>query len=136
MRLLRAIETLQRGLEIAFGVDQEIRGDHHLVVLGHAFLDLCDNPPWRRRDVCDLEPRDLSTEVSGVSSRSGTRSSNDAGKVTEHYARNYGVELDPETEVVSTIGAKEGLAHLMWVLVERTLDPLGPSQPGSSTTTW
>src|SRR5256885_5033311 len=38
--------------------------------------------------------------------------------VTEHYARNYGVELDPETEVVSTIGAKEGLAHLMWVLVE------------------
>jgi alanine-synthesizing transaminase len=38
--------------------------------------------------------------------------------VTEHYARNYGVELDPETQVVSTIGAKEGLAHLMWVLVE------------------
>jgi alanine-synthesizing transaminase len=38
--------------------------------------------------------------------------------VTEHYARNYGVELDPETQVVSTIGAKEGIAHLMWVLVE------------------
>jgi alanine-synthesizing transaminase len=27
------------------------------------------------------------------------------------------VELDPETEVVTTIGAKEGLSHLMWVLV-------------------
>ena len=38
--------------------------------------------------------------------------------VTEHYARAYGVELDPETQVVSTIGAKEGLAHLMWVLAE------------------
>jgi alanine-synthesizing transaminase len=38
--------------------------------------------------------------------------------VSEHYARNYGVELDPETQVVSTIGAKEGLAHLMWVLAE------------------
>jgi alanine-synthesizing transaminase len=38
--------------------------------------------------------------------------------VAEHYARAYGVELDPDTQVVSTIGAKEGLAHLMWVLVE------------------
>ena len=38
--------------------------------------------------------------------------------VCEHYRRAYGVELDPETQVVSTIGAKEGLAHLMWVLVE------------------
>jgi alanine-synthesizing transaminase len=34
------------------------------------------------------------------------------------YARRFGVELDPETQVVSTIGAKEGLAHLMWVLLE------------------
>ena len=38
--------------------------------------------------------------------------------ITEHYARAYGVELDPETQVVSTIGAKEGLAHLMWTLVD------------------
>ena len=38
--------------------------------------------------------------------------------VAEHYARAYDVELDPDTQVVSTIGAKEGLAHLMWVLVE------------------
>jgi len=34
------------------------------------------------------------------------------------YARRFGVELDPETQVVNTIGAKEGLAHLMWVLLE------------------
>ena len=38
--------------------------------------------------------------------------------VAEHYARSFGVEVDPETQVVSTIGAKEGLAHLMWVLVQ------------------
>jgi alanine-synthesizing transaminase len=38
--------------------------------------------------------------------------------VAEHYERSFGVRLDPETQVVSTIGAKEGLAHLMWVLVE------------------
>ncbi len=33
------------------------------------------------------------------------------------YLRRFGVELDPETEIVTTIGAKEGLSHLMWVLV-------------------
>jgi alanine-synthesizing transaminase len=38
--------------------------------------------------------------------------------VAEHYARAYGVELEPDTQIVNTIGAKEGLAHLMWVLVE------------------
>jgi alanine-synthesizing transaminase len=38
--------------------------------------------------------------------------------VCELYARRFGVELDPELEAVTTIGAKEGLAHLLWVLVE------------------
>ncbi|MFL5926335.1 MAG: aminotransferase class I/II-fold pyridoxal phosphate-dependent enzyme [Gaiellaceae bacterium] len=38
--------------------------------------------------------------------------------VSERYERVYGVTLDPETQIASTIGAKEGLAHLMWVLVE------------------
>ena len=33
------------------------------------------------------------------------------------YDRRYGIELDPEREVVVSIGAKEGLAHLMWVLL-------------------
>jgi alanine-synthesizing transaminase len=33
------------------------------------------------------------------------------------YQRQFGVELDPDTEVVTTIGAKEGLSHLMWVLL-------------------
>jgi alanine-synthesizing transaminase len=33
------------------------------------------------------------------------------------YARKWGVELDPESEAITTIGAKEGLAHLVWVLV-------------------
>ncbi len=33
------------------------------------------------------------------------------------YLRRFGVELDPDTEVVTTIGAKEGLSHLMFVLL-------------------
>src|SRR5437660_1418961 len=37
--------------------------------------------------------------------------------VSDLYLRNWGVDLDPDTEVVTTIGAKEGLSHLMWVLL-------------------
>jgi len=37
--------------------------------------------------------------------------------VSNLYLRRFGVELDPNTEVVTTIGAKEGLSHLMWTLV-------------------
>src|SRR5206468_10270932 len=33
------------------------------------------------------------------------------------YVRRFGVELDPDTECITTIGAKEGLSHLMWVLL-------------------
>jgi alanine-synthesizing transaminase len=33
------------------------------------------------------------------------------------YRRTFAVELDPDQEVVTTIGAKEGLSHLMWVLL-------------------
>ncbi len=38
--------------------------------------------------------------------------------VADRYERRFGVALDPESEVLTTIGAKEGLAHLMWVLVQ------------------
>ncbi len=33
------------------------------------------------------------------------------------YERQFGVILDPETEVINTIGAKEGFSHLMWTLL-------------------
>lgn len=37
--------------------------------------------------------------------------------ICDLYERNWGVRLDPEREAVVTIGAKEGLSHLAWVLV-------------------
>ncbi|MGH9043532.1 MAG: aminotransferase class I/II-fold pyridoxal phosphate-dependent enzyme [Acidimicrobiales bacterium] len=37
--------------------------------------------------------------------------------ISNRYLQRFGVEVDPETEVVVTIGAKEGLSHLMWVVV-------------------
>ena len=38
--------------------------------------------------------------------------------LADRYRRRFGVELDPESEVINTIGAKEGLSHLMWALVQ------------------
>ncbi len=32
--------------------------------------------------------------------------------ITDWYKRNFGVELDPESEVIITIGSKEGISHL------------------------
>lgn len=37
--------------------------------------------------------------------------------ICDWYERSYGVDLDPETEAIATIGAKEGISHLMWVLL-------------------
>ena len=43
------------------------------------------------------------------------------------YLRRFEVELDPDTEVVTTIGAKEGLSHLMLVLLGPGDSALVPS---------
>jgi alanine-synthesizing transaminase len=37
--------------------------------------------------------------------------------VCELYRDRYGVDLDPETEATLALGAKEGLVHLLWVLL-------------------
>jgi alanine-synthesizing transaminase len=37
--------------------------------------------------------------------------------IANRYKMLFDVDLDPESEVVTTIGAKEGLTHLMWVLL-------------------
>jgi alanine-synthesizing transaminase len=38
--------------------------------------------------------------------------------LADRYRRRFGISLDPETEVIATIGAKEGLCHLMWTLLQ------------------
>jgi alanine-synthesizing transaminase len=47
--------------------------------------------------------------------------------VSDLYLRRFGVELDPEAEVINTIGAKEGFSHLMWVLLQPGDAALVPS---------
>ena len=38
-------------------------------------------------------------------------------EVAQLYKRRFDVDLDPDTEVITTIGSKEGFSHLMWVLL-------------------
>ncbi len=52
-------------------------------------------------------------------------------EIARRYERNYGVHLDPEKEVIATIGAKDALAHLMFAVlgpgdVVATPDPAYP----------
>jgi alanine-synthesizing transaminase len=52
-------------------------------------------------------------------------------EIAHWYGRRYDVEIDPETEAIVTIGAKEGLSHLVLALVEpgdRVIVP-DPSYP-------
>ena len=43
------------------------------------------------------------------------------------YKRRFDVDLDPDSEVISTIGAKEGFSHLMWVLLDHGDAAIVPS---------
>jgi alanine-synthesizing transaminase len=51
--------------------------------------------------------------------------------IADWYGRRYGVDIDPETEAIVTIGSKEGLAHLMLATLDRgdTVLVPNPSYP-------
>ncbi len=51
--------------------------------------------------------------------------------ICDWYERRYGVNFDPETEAIVTIGSKEGLAHLMLAVLDRgdTVLVPNPSYP-------
>ncbi len=38
-------------------------------------------------------------------------------EITRRYERNYGVQLDPESEAIVTMGAKDALAHLIFAVI-------------------
>jgi alanine-synthesizing transaminase len=47
--------------------------------------------------------------------------------IATRYRTQYGVDLDPDRNVLATIGAKEGFSHLMWVLLQPGDAALVPS---------
>ncbi len=49
--------------------------------------------------------------------------------VAEYYQKRFGVTLDPKTEVLTTIGSKDGIAHIPWAYIEKGDIALVP-EPG------
>jgi alanine-synthesizing transaminase len=57
-----------------------------------------------------LQHGDQGRSIYGYSVSKGIRGLRNAQR--DYYARRFGVELDPDTEIVATLGSKEGLASL------------------------
>ncbi|MGI8794633.1 MAG: aminotransferase class I/II-fold pyridoxal phosphate-dependent enzyme [Acidimicrobiales bacterium] len=85
---------------------------------GHDVIDLGFGNP-------DIPSSEVSVEKLVAAARNGRNHRYSSSKgipklrkaIADRYLTKFGVELDPDTEVMSTIGAKEGLSHLMWVLL-------------------
>jgi len=88
------------------------REGEDIVDLGMGNPDLPPAPHIIEK-LCEVARRD---NVHGYSSSKGIPRLRKA--ICDFYQRNYGVELNPETEAIMTIGAKEGYSHLILAMVE------------------
>ncbi len=88
------------------------REGEDIVDLGMGNPDLPPAPHIIEK-LCEVARRD---NVHGYSSSRGIPRLRKA--ICDFYRRNYGVELNPETEAILTIGAKEGYSHLILAMVE------------------
>jgi alanine-synthesizing transaminase len=88
------------------------REGEDIVDLGMGNPDLPPAPHIIEK-LCEVARRD---NVHGYSSSRGIPRLRKA--ICDFYKRNYGVELNPETEAILTIGAKEGYSHLILAMVE------------------
>ena len=88
------------------------REGEDIVDLGMGNPDL---PPAEHiiEKLCEVARRD---NVHGYSASRGIPRLRKA--ICDFYKRRYGVELDPETQAIMTIGAKEGYSHLILAIVE------------------
>ncbi|MFN3813633.1 MAG: aminotransferase class I/II-fold pyridoxal phosphate-dependent enzyme [Aquificaceae bacterium] len=88
------------------------RDGEDIVDLGMGNPDL---PPDQRiiGKLCEVSIRD---NVHGYSASRGIPRLRKA--ICNFYMKRYGVKLDPETEAIMTIGAKEGYSHLMLAMLE------------------
>jgi alanine-synthesizing transaminase len=88
------------------------REGEDIVDLGMGNPDLPPAPHIIEK-LCEVARRD---NVHGYSASKGIPRLRKA--ICDFYKRNYGVELNPETEAILTIGAKEGYSHLILAMVE------------------
>lgn len=88
------------------------REGEDIVDLGMGNPDL-PPAPYIIEKLCEVARRD---NVHGYSASKGIPRLRKA--ICDFYQRNYSVELNPETEAIMTIGAKEGYSHLILAMVE------------------
>ena len=88
------------------------REGEDIVDLGMGNPDLPPAPHIIEK-LCEVARRD---NVHGYSASKGIPRLRKA--ICDFYQRNYGVELNPETQALMTIGAKEGYSHLILAMVE------------------
>jgi alanine-synthesizing transaminase len=88
------------------------REGEDIVDLGMGNPDLPPAPHIIEK-LCEVARRD---NVHGYSASKGIPRLRKA--ICDFYQRNYEVELNPETEAIMTIGAKEGYSHLILAMVE------------------
>ena len=92
---------------------RELRQDGRDVIdLGFGNPDI-PSPTIAVEKLCEAAARPINHRYSASRGLPNLRAA-----VCERYRSHFGVTLDPTQHVVSTIGAKEGLSHLMWVLLD------------------
>jgi histidinol-phosphate/aromatic aminotransferase/cobyric acid decarboxylase-like protein len=101
---------------------RELRQDGRDVIdLGFGNPDI-PSPAIAVEKLCEAATRPINHRYSASRGLPNLRAA-----VCERYERVFGVTLDPNQHVVSTIGAKEGLSHLMWVLLDAGDSAVVPS---------
>src|SRR5262249_2246049 len=87
------------------------RAGEDIVALGMGNPDL-PTPPHVVEKICEAARDERNHRYSASRGVPNLRAA-----ITEWYQRRHGVSLDPETEAIAVIGAKEGLSHFMLVTV-------------------
>src|SRR3954452_20675546 len=87
------------------------RAGHDVIDLGFGNPDI-PSPHVAVEKLCEAAAKERNHRYSASRGLPNLR-----GAICALYRRRFGVELDPDTQAVATIGAKEGLSHLMWVLL-------------------
>jgi alanine-synthesizing transaminase len=88
------------------------RAGHDVVDLGFGNPDI-PSPDIAVEKLCEAAHNERNHRYSSSKGIPNLRKA-----VADLYQRRFGVTLDPDSQVCATIGAKEGLSHLMWVLVQ------------------
>ncbi len=98
------------------------RAGRDVIDLGFGNPDIPSSPRRRREELAEAVHNSRNHRYSASKGIPKLREA-----AADLYKRRFDVDLDPETEVINTIGATEGFSHLMWVLLQAGDAALVPS---------